>query len=155
MSIQMPEHVIKLLSEDTKESPEHMKFKLLNMSGQHIYLWFIEKKIGFVVTENIWECRSMAQASSVDDNKTIPFKQLDLSMIGLEDVRIYPDFSLSWTAAKIPYTNDNIETRTQIKEWKEQLLQKGNTKWVKLTMRSQFYKQIANSLESLELKLSI
>ena len=152
MQITIPAHVKETLA-TSQTLPENQPLQVLQTSNENIYLWFSEVQVGYLVTNNEWLKLTMAEASSYDILKSFAYTHLNLELINIYDLKIYKDWSMSWTYKKEQQTCNKDSIISKITEWKNILLKNSFSIKYKLFFQAKNMKKTADMLEILELKL--
>lgn len=93
-----------------------------------------------------------------EDHQLLSASNLALTQIKghTSDVYVYPDGSIAWRQGKTQRTATwrNNEAVNKVKEWENYLISASNKWWIKLTLRSELYERIAQSLSTLATKIA-
>lgn len=151
--INIPQHVIDLLKLNENEKAEDLPIKLLTPADDVLYLWFTTKNIGFLVKDNDWTHMSMADVSVLDRKGVLPFKNLPLTGINIENVKFYNDGSLAWSEKNQYQVSVPSNAKETLQSWSDKLKNRANIWHVKLRKLDKEYLKISAALDTLIAKI--
>lgn len=159
MNLQIPSHIVsKLRERGLTGNPDEWQFKVVRISGERAYLWFTSND-GYAVLGTVWESLCMADAvEEPGDEKLLSASPLALTMLRghTSDVHVYPDGSIAWHVGSRRNTVTWRENQAvnQVNKWEQELRKASNNWWIRITQRSDAYKNIANTLLTLASKIT-